>query len=45
MADVELQLYEGARHEILGETNKDEVLADTLGWLEAHVLAKEGASC
>ena len=45
VADVELQLYEGARHEILGETNKDEVLADILGWLEAHVLAKEGASC
>ena len=27
----------GARHEILHETNRDEVVADILAWLDAHV--------
>jgi alpha-beta hydrolase superfamily lysophospholipase len=30
---VELILYPGARHEILNETNRDEVTADILRWL------------
>lgn len=34
--DVELKLYEGARHEILNETNRDEVTADILAWLARH---------
>jgi alpha-beta hydrolase superfamily lysophospholipase len=34
MTDVELKLYPEARHEILNETNRDEVTADVLGWLE-----------
>lgn len=29
--------YPGARHEILNETNRDEVQADLLGWLDKHV--------
>ncbi|MBL1101892.1 alpha/beta hydrolase [Streptomyces coffeae] len=29
--------YQGARHEILNETNRDEVHADLLGWLEQHI--------
>ncbi len=29
--------YPGARHEILNETNRDEVAADLLAWLEARV--------
>ncbi len=31
---VENRYYEGARHEILNETNRDEVTADILGWLD-----------
>jgi alpha-beta hydrolase superfamily lysophospholipase len=34
--DVELSLYEGARHELLNETNRDEVTAGIIHWLEAH---------
>ncbi|MEX5353240.1 lysophospholipase [Pseudomonas juntendi] len=31
---VQLRLYPEARHELLNETNRDEVTADILGWLE-----------
>ena len=34
-ADVELKLYEGARHELFNETNRDEVFADLIKWIEA----------
>ncbi|HEX5615542.1 MAG TPA: alpha/beta fold hydrolase [Acidimicrobiia bacterium] len=34
--DVELQLYEGARHELLNETNRDDVTADLIAWFRAH---------
>ena len=30
-------LYPGARHEIFNETNRAEVDADVLRWLESHV--------
>jgi alpha-beta hydrolase superfamily lysophospholipase len=30
---VDLTLYEGARHELLNETNRDEVTADVVAWL------------
>ncbi|HEY5698379.1 MAG TPA: alpha/beta hydrolase [Acidimicrobiales bacterium] len=30
---VDLHLYQGARHELLNETNRDEVMADILDWL------------
>lgn len=33
MKDVTLRLYDGGRHEMLNETNKDEVYADVLAWL------------
>ncbi len=33
-APVDLTLYDGARHELLNETNRDEVTADIIGWLE-----------
>ena len=36
LADVTVQLYPGARHEILNETNRDEVTADIIAWLRAH---------
>jgi alpha-beta hydrolase superfamily lysophospholipase len=35
--DVTSKFYPGARHEILNETNRDEVQADILGWLDAHL--------
>jgi alpha-beta hydrolase superfamily lysophospholipase len=36
LSDVEVKLYEGGRHEILNETNRDEVMADVLSWLGRH---------
>jgi alpha-beta hydrolase superfamily lysophospholipase len=35
--DVTAKYYEGARHEILNETNREAVMADLLGWLTAHL--------
>lgn len=34
---VEMKLYEGARHELLNETNRDEVFSGLAGWIEAHI--------
>jgi len=31
--DTTLTLYPGARHELLNETNRDEVTADVIDWL------------
>jgi len=36
IADVTVTLYPAARHEILNETNRDEVTADIVAWLRAH---------
>lgn len=36
LTDVKIKLYEDARHEILNELNKDEVMNDMLGWYEKH---------
>lgn len=36
LTDVTLQVYEGARHEIYNETNRDEVIADLVSWLDAR---------
>jgi len=35
--DVTVKLYPGGRHEMLNELNRDEVFADTLRWIEAHM--------
>lgn len=35
--DVEEKYYEGGRHEMLNETNRAEVTADIIAWLEAHL--------
>ncbi|WP_085559167.1 alpha/beta hydrolase [Carnobacterium iners] len=35
--DLEMKLYEGARHEILNETNRDEVMKDIIEWLEKRI--------
>ena len=34
--DVEVTVYPGARHELLNETNRDEVTADVVAWLGRH---------
>lgn len=36
VSDVTLKLYKGARHELLNETNKEEVANDVLAWLNNH---------
>jgi len=37
LTDVTVTLYPQARHEVFNETNRDEVTADLVGWLEAHL--------
>ncbi len=37
LQDVSTRLYPGARHEILNETNRDEVMADIKDWLETEL--------
>ena len=39
--DVELIAYHGARHEVFNETNKTEVLADLIAWLDDRLDAHE----
>ncbi len=36
--DVTFKVYRGGRHEMLNETNREEVVADLLGWLSARFL-------
>lgn len=36
LTDVTLRVYEGARHEIYNETNRAEVIADLVAWLDAR---------
>jgi len=38
LQDVETRLYPGARHEILNETNRDEVMGDIKKWLESKLV-------
>ena len=35
--DVTIDVYPGARHETLNETNRDEVTADLIAWLDRVV--------
>ena len=37
VSDVTMKLYPEGRHEMLNETNRDQVYADVLAWLEAHL--------
>ena len=37
LTDVTVRLYPEARHEVFNETNRDEVTADVISWLEAHL--------
>ena len=43
LSDVSLKLYHGGRHEILNETNKAEVFADVLSWLQSKCQARNQA--
>ena len=38
LGDVTSKFYEGARHETLNETNRDEVTADLLKWIDSKLV-------
>jgi alpha-beta hydrolase superfamily lysophospholipase len=40
---VTSRIYPGARHEMLNETNRDEVVRDLIGWLDASVVGSSRA--
>ncbi len=35
--DLSYKLYEGGRHEMLNEINRDEVMQDAIGWINRHI--------
>lgn len=37
LSDVEVKIYDGGRHEMFNEINRDEVIADLVAWLDAKV--------
>ncbi len=37
VSDLTVWIYPGARHELLNETNRDEVMRDVLSWFALHV--------
>jgi alpha-beta hydrolase superfamily lysophospholipase len=37
LTDVEVVVYDGARHEVFNETNKDEVITDLIAWLRGRL--------
>ncbi len=37
MGDVQLKLYDDARHELLNEPNRDEITSDVIGWMESEL--------
>lgn len=37
VTDVTLKIYDGARHEVVNETNRAEVIGDLVRWLDAHL--------
>lgn len=39
LSDVQAIVYPGARHEVFNETNRDEVVADLIAWLDSHLAA------
>lgn len=41
--DVTVRVYDGARHEVYNETNRAEVIADLVAWIDRHVLARSAA--
>ncbi len=41
--DKTLKLYEGYAHDLLNDIGKEKVMADIIGWIDAHLLARVGA--
>ena len=37
LTDVTVEIYEGARHEVYNETNRDEVIGDLVAWLDSKL--------
>lgn len=37
LSDLELIIYDGGRHEVFNETNKNEVMADLIEWIDARL--------
>ena len=44
LTDVRVIVYPSARHEVFNETNRDEVLADLVSWLDAHLPEPAGTA-
>ena len=40
LTDVTVRVYDGARHEVYNETNRGEVIGETVAWIEQHVLGQ-----
>ncbi|TFB99102.1 alpha/beta fold hydrolase [Cryobacterium sp. HLT2-28] len=40
LRDIRLIVYPGARHEVFNETNREQVFADLIGWLDERVRAR-----
>lgn len=43
MKDVTVRLYEGGRHEMFNEINRDQVTADLIAWLDSRLEKKQSA--
>jgi alpha-beta hydrolase superfamily lysophospholipase len=35
--EVDCTLYDSARHELLNETNRDQIAADIITWMQGHI--------
>ncbi len=35
--NITKKIYEGARHEVFNETNRNEVIQDLIEWLDEHI--------
>jgi alpha-beta hydrolase superfamily lysophospholipase len=44
IADLQLKLYPGGRHEMLNETNRQEVYQDIAAWLQKHLCHTDGST-
>ncbi|ANP71147.1 alpha/beta fold hydrolase [Cryobacterium arcticum] len=44
LTDVRVIVYPGARHEVFNETNRDEVLADLVSWLNTYLPEPAGTA-
>ena len=43
LKNMQLKMYEGARHELLNETNRSAVFQDIYSWIEGEILHPSGA--